>query len=99
MVRSTLKPAQEAELLRVAPRTAAGGPPQGDLIRLGEERVLATAVDLPTPGTPALNLWVLKSFDQATAFLSSLNELLLALGLTAVLAAGRVGGVVSSPLT
>src|SRR6266851_3203961 len=83
IVRSTLKPAQESELLRVAPRTAAGGPPQGDQIRLGEERFLATAVDLPTPGTSALNLWVLKSFDQATAFLSSLNELLLALGLVA----------------
>src|ERR1700693_4737072 len=91
IVRSTLKPAQESEVLRVAPRTAAGGPPQGDQIRLGEERFLATAVDLPTPATPALNLWVLKSFDQATAFLSSLNELLLALGLTAVLAGGPLG--------
>jgi signal transduction histidine kinase len=86
IVRSTLKPAQESELLRVAPRTEAGGLPQGDQIRLGEERFLATLVDLPTPGAPSLNLWVLKSFDQATAFLSSLNALLLALGLTAVLA-------------
>jgi len=86
IVRSTLKPAQESELLRVPPRTAAGGPPQGDQIRLGEERFLATSLDLPTPGTPALTLWVLKSFDQATAFLRSLNELLLALGLAAVLA-------------
>src|SRR5258707_4832895 len=91
IVRSTLKPAQESELLRVPPKTADGGPPQGDQIRLGEERFLATAVDLPTPGTPALNLWVLKSFDQATAFFSSLNELLLALGLTAVLAGGPLG--------
>jgi signal transduction histidine kinase len=99
IVRSTLKPAQEAELLRVAPRTAAGGPPQGDLIRLGEERFLATAVDLPTPGTPALNLWVLKSFDQATAFLSSLNELLLALGLTAVLAGSLLVFLISHTFT
>jgi signal transduction histidine kinase len=85
LVRSTLKPSEESELLRVAPRTAAGASPQGDQIWLGGERFLATAVDLPTPGSPALNLWVLKSFDQATAFLSRLNELLLALGLTAVL--------------
>jgi signal transduction histidine kinase len=99
IVRSTLKPAQEAELLRAAPRTAAGGPPQGDLIRLGEERFLATAVDLPTPGTPALNLWVLKSFDQATAFLSSLNELLLALGLTAVLAGSLLVFLISHTFT
>jgi len=99
IVRSTLKPAQESELLRVAPRTAAGGPPQGDQIRLGQERFLATAVDLPAPGTPALNLWVLKSFDQATAFLSSLNELLLALGLTAVLAGSLLVFLISHTFT
>lgn len=99
IVRSTLKPAQESELLRVAPRTAAGGPPQGDQIRLGQERFLATAVDLPTPGTPAMSLWVLKSFDQATAFLSNLNELLLALGLTAVLAGSLLVFLISHTFT
>ncbi len=99
IVRSTLKPAQESELLRVPPRLAAGGPPQGDEIRLGGERFLATSVDLPTPGTPALNLWVLKSFDQATAFLSSLNELLLALGLTAVLAGSLMVFLISHTFT
>ena len=99
IVRSTLKPAQESELLRVPPRTSNGGPPQGDEIRLGEERFLATSVDLPTPGAPALNLWVLKSFDQATAFLSSLNELLLALGLTAVLAGSLLVFLISHTFT
>ncbi len=86
IVRSTLKPAQESELLRVPLHMATGGPPRGDQVRLGEERFFATVVELPAPGDLALNLWVLKSFDQATAFLSSLNELLLALGLAAVLA-------------
>jgi signal transduction histidine kinase len=99
IVRSTLKPAQESELLQVAPRNSAGGPPQGDQIRLGQERFLATSVDLPTPGAPALNLWVLKSFDQATAFLSSLNELLLALGLTAVLAGSLLVFLISHTFT
>jgi signal transduction histidine kinase len=99
IVRSTLKSAQESELLQVPPRTEAGGPPQGDQIRLGEERFLATAVDLPTPGAPALSLWVLKSFDQATAFLSSLNELLVALGLTAVLAGSLLVFVISHTFT
>ena len=99
IVRSTLKPAQESELLQVAPRTAAGGPPQGDQIPLGGETFLATAVDLPTPGTPALNLWVLKSFDKATAFLRSLNELLLALGLTAVLAGSLLVFLISHTFT
>src|SRR5580658_10361325 len=61
IVRSTLKPAQESELLQVRPTTA-GGAPQGDQIRLGEERFLATVVELPTAGSVGLNLWVLKSF-------------------------------------
>jgi signal transduction histidine kinase len=99
IVRSTLTPAQESELLHVAPKTAAGGSPQGDQIWLGGERFLATAVDLPTPGAPALNLWVLKSFDQATAFLSSLNGLLLALGLTAVLAGSLLVFLISHTFT
>jgi signal transduction histidine kinase len=60
---------------------------------------LATAVDLPTPGTPAMSLWVLKSFDQATAFLSNLNELLLALGLAAVLAGSLLVFLISHTFT
>jgi signal transduction histidine kinase len=99
IARSTLKPAQESELLRVAPRTARGGPPQGDQIRLGEERFLATSVDLANSDSPALNLWVLKSFDRATAFLSSLNELLLALGLTAVLSGSLLVFLISHTFT
>jgi signal transduction histidine kinase len=99
IVRSTLKPAQESELLRVAPRTSAGGLPQGDQIPLGEEQFLATSVDLSAPGGPTLSLWVLKSFDQATAFLRSLNELLLALGLTAVLAGSLLVFLISHTFT
>ena len=103
IVRSTLKPAQESELLKVAPRKAPGGMLESDQIRLGEERFLASSVDLPSSvgvaGAPALNLWVLKSFDQATAFLSSLNELLLALGLTAVLAGSLLVYIISQAFT
>ena len=99
IVRSTLNPSQEKELLRVAPSNSAGAPPQGDQIRLGNERFLATVVNLPTAGAPALSLWVLKSFDQATAFLRSLNELLLALGLTAVLAGSLLVFLISHTFT
>jgi signal transduction histidine kinase len=99
IVRSTLNPSQEKELLRVAPSNSAGAPPQGDQIRLGNERFLVTVVNLPTPGAPALSLWVLKSFDQATAFLRSLNELLLALGLTAVLAGSLLVFLISHTFT
>jgi signal transduction histidine kinase len=84
IVRSTLKPAQEEELLRVAPHNT-GGRLNAAPIRLGDERFLATSVEFPSPAGPPVNLWVLKSFDQATAFLRSLNELLLGLGLAAVL--------------
>ncbi len=102
IVRSTLKPAQEEELLKVAPRRAVGGTLGTDQIRLGEETFLATSVELPSPavaGAPALNLWVLKSLDQATAFLRSLNELLLALGLTAVLAGSLLVFLISHTFT
>jgi signal transduction histidine kinase len=99
IVRSTLKPAQEVELLHVTPRRSAAGTLEPDQIRLGEERFLATSVDLPSPTAPALSLWVLKSFDQATAFLRSLNELLLALGLTAVVAGSLLVFLISHTFT
>lgn len=99
IIRSTLQPAQESELMRVPPRTGAGGPPQGDQIRLGDERFLATSVELPNNGSAALNLWVMKSFDQATSFLRSLNELLVALGLTAVLAVSLLVSLISRTFT
>ena len=102
IVRSTLKPAQEAELLKVPPRSAAGGMRESEQISLGEERFLASSVDLPSSevaGAPQLNLWVLKSYDQATAFLRSLNELLLALGLTAVLAGSLLVFLISHTFT
>jgi signal transduction histidine kinase len=95
IVRSTLKPAQEEELLR-AVRRSSGAP---DQVRLGEEQFLAATVDLASPGTPDLRLWVLKSFDQATAFLRSLNELLLGLGLAAVLAGSMLVFFISHTFT
>jgi len=83
----------------VAPRATAADSPQGDQIKLGEERFVATSVALPMPGAPVLSLWLLKSFDRATAFLSSLNQLLLALGLTAVLAGSLLVFLISHTFT
>ena len=97
IVRSTLKPLQEEELLRA--QKALGNAVAPDQVRLGEERFLATTVDLSSPTTPELRLWVLKSFDQATAFLSSLNELLLGLGLAAVLAGSLLVFLISHTFT
>jgi len=98
IARSTLKPSQEAELLRAlnAASKEASGVRQ---LHLGDERFLVASVDLSSAATPGLGLWVLKSFDQATAFLRSLNELLLALGLTAVLAGSLLVFLISHTFT
>jgi signal transduction histidine kinase len=97
IARSTLKPPQEAALLG-ALRSASGATSGGEL-RLGSERFLVASVDLSSPTTPGLSLSVLKSFDQATAFLRSLNELLLALGLTAVLSGSLLVFFISHTFT
>lgn len=84
IARSTLNPALELELqrqLRASPETVSGA---GELW-LGREQFLVTSVDLSGGSSAKLRLWVLKSFDQATAFIRNLNELLLGLGLAAVL--------------
>jgi signal transduction histidine kinase len=99
IVRSTLTPVQEAEFLHAMPRSEPGTKLDPDQIRLGEERYLATSVELPSPGAPPLSLWVLKSFDQATAFLRSLNEVLLALGLTALLVGSLLVYLISHTFT
>src|SRR5579862_5808626 len=83
IVRSTLTPAQEAELARHAmPRSTKVVDPEE--LQLGDERFLASSVELAQGKPPSVRLSVLKSFDQATAFLDNLNHLLLALGLAAV---------------
>ena len=87
VVRSTLKPLQEAELARLTAAPAAAAAPgifQPEEVQLDEERFLGTSVDLAGPPHP-VRLSVLKSYDQATAFLATLNRLLLGLGLTAVI--------------
>jgi len=101
IVRSTLKPSQEAELLRVGTGRSTGAAEESHQIWLGGERFQATSVELPGTmgGGSRLDLWVLKSFDQATAFLSSLNELLIGLGVVAVLAGTMLVFVISRTFT
>ena len=52
IVRSTLKPAEEAELLRVTPASKTNGMLEAGPVRLGEERFLATSLSLPSPAAP-----------------------------------------------
>jgi signal transduction histidine kinase len=98
IVRSTLSPSQEIELVRQI--ASHGGPsPNPEQIKLGDEQFLATSVELDPGANPSVRLSVLKSFDAATAFLNKLNQLLVALGLTAVLAGSLLVFLISHTFT
>jgi signal transduction histidine kinase len=99
IVKSTLDPAHEAELSRHAVVRSAPGIPEPEQVQLGDERFLATSLELAADKAPSIRLSVLKSYDQATAFLDSLNRLLLALGLTAVLGGSALVFFISHTFT
>ena len=85
VIRSTLSPVQEAELNPQRVEMQGSARPAPEEIQLGQERFLQTTVDLsPAGASPSVQLVVLKSLDQATAFLGQLNQLLLALALVAL---------------
>jgi len=86
LVLSTLAPSQESELSRQLQRLAAMSGSGTEDIQLGDERYLMTSVDLAQGTQQGVSLRVLKSFDQATLFLGSLDRMLLVLGLVAILA-------------
>jgi signal transduction histidine kinase len=99
IVKSTLTPSQEAELARqgaVRSARTASGPEE---VQLGDERFLGTSLELAVGGTPRVRLTVLKSYDQATAFLDRLNRLLLALGLAAVVGGSALVFLLSHTFT
>jgi signal transduction histidine kinase len=99
IVRSTLDPAHEAELSRHPVVHSALGIPEPEQVQLGDERFLSTSLELAADKAPSVRLSVLKSYDQATAFLDSLNRLLLALGLTAVLGGSALVFFISHTFT
>ena len=99
IVRSTLDPTREAELSRHPIIPSAPGIPEPEQVQLGDERFLATSLELAADKEPAVRLVVLKSYDQATAFLDSLNRLLLALGLAAVLGGSALVFFISHTFT
>ncbi|HWY56612.1 MAG TPA: HAMP domain-containing sensor histidine kinase [Terriglobales bacterium] len=99
IVRSTLDPTHEAELSRHPIARSAPGIPEPERVQLGDERFLATSLELTTDRAPSVRLSVLKSYDQATAFLDSLNSLLLFVGLTAVLGGSALVFFISHTFT
>src|SRR4029077_7456344 len=98
IVSSTLNPTQEAELSR-HPIQSSPGIPEPEQVQLGDERFLGTSLELTAPTMPPVRLSVLKSYDQATGFLDSLNRLLLAVGLTAVLGGSALVFFISHTFT
>jgi signal transduction histidine kinase len=99
VVKTTLTPVQESELgqRRVLPSPAEDSGPEE--IKLGEESYLTTSLELSGAKDPSVRLIVLKSYDQATAFLDSLNRLLLALGLAAVVGGSALVFFISHTFT
>lgn len=96
VVVSTLSQRQESELATSLATSAAAG--SADL-RLGGERFLSASIELSSPGEAPVVLTVLKSYDQASAFLRRLNRLLLCLGIVAVVVGGVLILIISRTFT
>jgi signal transduction histidine kinase len=98
VIASTLPPADEQNFVTTSDKIS----PQSDgsqELHLGSERYLMNTVNLSLPGERPVTLSVLKSFDQATAFLSRLNHALIALGFLSVLAGGALVFLISHTFT
>lgn len=93
---STLSATQEAELLK---KFSGASQREPDEIQLGNERFLATSVNLAPGVEPAIRLSVLKSYDEATASLRQLNRLLLGLGIVAVVGGSILAYAISHTIT
>jgi len=98
IVETTLTASQEVELGRqgsVHPNASA----EAEEVQLGDERFLGTSLELAGQKNPSVRLVVLKSYDQATAFLDNLNHLLLAVGLIAVVGGSTLVFFISHTFT
>jgi signal transduction histidine kinase len=91
---STLSVLREEDVLRQLREN-----PTSEQAYIEKERFLMSSVEL-TPGpVPVANLIILKSYKEAEAYLDRLNQLLLGLGLVAVLAGGTLIYVISDTFT
>jgi len=84
VARSTISEQHQQALLKTFGNS---GPAShsGTEVELGTERFLSSSIEVAPGMTPAVRLEILKSLDEATAFLKQLNRALLALGLVAIL--------------
>ena len=91
---STLPPLNEMELAQQIHAR-----PSTPLVQIGNEQYYVTSLEL-TPGLqPATDLMVLKSYNDAVAYLRRLNRLLLGLGLVTILVGGAIIYLVSDTVT
>src|SRR5262249_40924593 len=93
-----LQSSEEAKLVGVVGSSSLNQPVPAE-IELGKERFLVASTDLSLGKDPRVRLVVLKSYDQATEFLTSLNHLLLALGFAAVLLGSGLVFLISRTFT
>ncbi len=98
LVVSTLSATQNEALAQQndEPSSRGSGPRE---IQLGAERFLVSSVGLSSEPTPLVTLTVLKSFDEATAFLESLNRWIVGVGVAGVLAGSVLVFFVSTTFT
>lgn len=96
VVASTIAPAEVSKLQ--AERAAHNGSDDPFDVRLGSETFVMTSLSL-NRAPPTVTIYVMKSYDQAAEFLSHLRQLLLAVGLGAVLVGSLLVYVVSRTFT
>src|SRR5467141_26138 len=94
VVVSSLSALQEQEVL-----VQIQDQPAQEQVYLNGERFLTSSRDLAPGSHPAANLIILKSYREAAAYLERLNQLLLGLGLLAVLAGGTLVYLISDTFT
>jgi signal transduction histidine kinase len=82
VVVSTLNHEQSGELRAHLSEAIPGGPTDW---KLGKESFIVSSLGLNAGESPAVTIVVMKSYDEATAFLNQLSRLLLAVGIGAVL--------------
>ena len=95
IVASTLQGFAGADLLNQV-REANSSGASGE-IQIGVDRYVAASLDLSS--NPPVTLVVLKSFDKATAFLSQLNHVLVALGIFSLLIVSLLVFLISDTFT
>jgi signal transduction histidine kinase len=99
IVTSTLSSSEEENLERVDSEAAEAPSIQPRPVRMGNERFLETSIQLSPKDSPPVRMTVLKSYDQATAFLAKTNQLLVALGVLALVLGGTLVFFISHTFT